>query len=255
MTAGDSDDLLEKADQHWLAVGLRMGLEQPEEARRLLARIERPWQADEAPVVVPGSSTDEMADPEPGAVAAERSMPAASMLLVRSATMSADQQAELGPGVVWGWTSRLTPAEVALMGRVVQQMLDEGAPPNAGRGFGIAWTDGVKLPVAALDRMFKEFVELEYAVASVIAGHEVATSSASGQRTLGGMLAGWFGRPDSGSAEAGSIIQGAGRPTQLGLVALWNAWVGVRFRASMPQATFELLVRPWATVIGPLPEA
>jgi hypothetical protein len=37
-------------------------------------------------------------------------------------------------------------------------------------------------------------------------------------------------------------------------VALWNAWVAVRYRTSIPQGTFDLLVKPWVTVVGPLPE-
>jgi hypothetical protein len=256
MTTGDGDDaILAQADQHWLAVGLRMGLEQPDDARRLLARIERPWQppvADSA-----GGAGDDPAD-EGGAPGhpGHPDLPATSMLLVRSATMPADQQAEVGPDIVWGWAARLSPAEVTLLGRVVQQMLDEGAPANAGRGFGIAWTEGVKLPVAALDLMFKQFVELETTVASVIAGRDIrAAAAASGTKSIGDMLGGWFGRPNSSSSATGAVIEGAGRPAQLGLVAMWNTWIGVRFRSSIPQPTFELLVKPWTTVIGSLPDA
>jgi hypothetical protein len=269
MTPRDDDALLAQADQHWLAVGLRMGLEQPDDARRILARIERPWQADATSagaLATDGTLAAEAhAAPKPGdetgtddvlaGLPDHPDMPATSMLLVRSATMPADQQAEVGPDIVWGWAARLSPAEVALLGRVVQQMLDEGAPANVGRGFGIAWTDGVKLPVAALDLMFKQFVELEHTVASVIAGRDIRASSTAGPRSIADTLAGWFGRPDSGSAQAGAVIEGAGRPAQLGIVAMWNTWVGVRFRASIPKQTFELLVRPWTTVVGPLPDA
>jgi hypothetical protein len=262
MATGDStDDLLAQADRHWLAVGLRLGLEQPAEARRLLARIERPWETAGAAAVAASGSSEVPAEPERDATedvdgdAGTRSIPAASMLLVRSATMPADQQAELGPEVVWGWAARLTPAEITLVGRVVQQMLDGGAPANVGRGFGIAWTDGVKLPASALDLMFKEFVELEQAVASVIAGRDLRLETSTRGKSVGDMLSGWFGRSDSGNAATGRVIEGAGRPAQLGLVALWNTWVGVRYRSSIPQPTFELLVKPWVTVVGPLPDA
>jgi hypothetical protein len=255
MTTGDGDDaLLAQADQHWLAVGLRMGLEQPDDARRILARIERPWQPAAATLDAPDEDAGPAAGDDPG-VLGHPDIPATSMLLVRSATMSADQQAEAGPDIVWGWAARLSPSQVTLLGRVVQQMLDGGAPANAGRGFGIAWSDGVKLPVAALDPMFKQFVQLERVVASVIAGRDVGASSVAAPKSIGDMFAGWFGKSDSGSAQVGGVIEGAGRPAQLGLVAMWNTWVGVRFRSSIPKPTFEMLVKPWTTVIGPLPEA
>jgi hypothetical protein len=252
MTADPDDDLLAAADQHWLAVGLRMGLEQPDDARRILARIERPWQT---PGPAPAGSAAAVAQPEPAPVPGHPDVTATSMLLVRSATMPADQQAEVGSEIVWGWAARLSPAEVTLLGRMVQQMLDEGASPNVARGFGIAWTEGVKLPISALDPMFKQFVELEHTVASVIAGRDIQASSAAGPKSIGDMFGGWFGRPSAASAQMGAVIEGAGRPAQLGIVAMWNAWVGVRFRASIPQQTYELLVKPWTTVIGALPEA
>ncbi len=177
------------------------------------------------------------------------------MLLTRSAGMSIDQLAEVGPDVVWGWVARLAPADITLLGRVVTQMLDEGAPADAGRGFGIAWSGGVKLPMREVDGLFKDFVDLEHTVAGVLAGRELRRAAYGESKSIATMLAGWFGRPDPGAREAGAVIETAGRPAQLGLVALWNAWAGMRYRASIPQATFEMLVKPWITVVGPLPEA
>jgi hypothetical protein len=268
MSHGESDDaLLAAADQHWLAVGLRMGLEQPDDARRLLARIERPWQgavatgasvsAETLAAVETPASAGEPDAGEPDADEPHHpDVVATSMLLVRSAHMSAAQIGELGPDIVWGWVARLAPSEISLIGRVVQQMLDEGATPNAGRGFGIAWTDGVHIPAAGLDGMFREFVDLEMAVASIFAGRDLRlTTPTPESKGLAGMLHGWLGRPDPSSAEVGNVIERAGKPAQMGLVALWNAWVGIRYRESIPDATFEMLVRPWTTVVGPLPSA
>ena len=59
----------------------------------------------------------------------------------------------------------------------------------------------------------------------------------------------------SGGCIEGAVIEAAGRPAQMGLVALWNVWAAMRYRASIPQGTFEMLVKPWITVVGPLPEA
>ena len=39
-----------------------------------------------------------------------------------------------------------------------------------------------------------------------------------------------------------------------GLVALWNVWMAMRYRTLIPQPTFDQLVHPWVTVVGPLPD-
>jgi hypothetical protein len=182
-------------------------------------------------------------------------VPVRSLILARSAAMSRAQQEESGPEVVFAWAGRLLPGEIAAIGRVVQQMLDDGAPNDVARGFGIAWTGGVKLPSGELEGMFKEFVDLQLTVASVLSGQDLRDlpplPSATG---LGGILHGWFGRPNPVSREADTVIERAGRNGQLALVALWNAWVGLRYRPLMPAATFEQLLHPWITVVGPVPE-
>ncbi len=56
-------------------------------------------------------------------------------------------------------------------------------------------------------------------------------------------------RPPSDSPD----FEASGEPGRLGLVALWNAWVAMRYRALIPGPTFALLTQPWETVVGPLP--
>jgi hypothetical protein len=57
-------------------------------------------------------------------------------------------------------------------------------------------------------------------------------------------------RPEQ--SPAASMVEQHGDLGRLGLIAAWNAWAALRYRALVPAPTFELLVRPWLTVIGPL---
>ena len=51
--------------------------------------------------------------------------------------------------------------------------------------------------------------------------------------------------------QVAAAIEAAGDPGRYGLVALWNAWMAMRYRSAMPAATFELLVRPLGDGGGP----
>ena len=53
----------------------------------------------------------------------------------------------------------LTPAEILLLGRVVHDMLGAGSSADIGRGFGLAWDAGVRLPRQDLKPMFREFTD------------------------------------------------------------------------------------------------
>ena len=61
-------------------------------------------------------------------------------------------------------------------------------------------------------------------------------------------------RTRPGESQAAGVIERAGAPGRRGLVALWNVWMAMRYRELIPAPTFELLVQPWVTVIGRLPE-
>jgi hypothetical protein len=103
--------------------------------------------------------------------------------------------------------------------------------------------------------MFREFADLEISVGSVLIGRDLrAQEPTPPSPGLGGLLDHLVlpkGRLDS---RAGEAINRSGDPGRRGLVALWNAWVAMRYRAIIPAPTFELLVRPWVSVVGPLPE-
>jgi hypothetical protein len=103
--------------------------------------------------------------------------------------------------------------------------------------------------------MFREFADLEISVGSVLIGRDLrAEEPKPPSRGLGGLFDHLVlpkGRLDS---QAGEAINRSGDPGRRGLVALWNAWVAMRYRAIIPAPTFELLVRPWVSVVGPLPE-
>ena len=71
---------------------------------------------------------------------------------------------------------------------------------------------------------------------------------------LVGGLACLFSPRAQGPSAVAAAIEAAGDPGRYGLVALWNAWMAMRYRSAMPAATFELLVRPWVTVVGRLPD-
>jgi len=240
----------------WLGMGIRLGLERPAEARRLLGLIEaRDADAVRAPSAEPAPEDPTPSTPGAGDVAedARVPVPVLSSLLARSAGLPPSEMPALGPDVVFGWASELTSAQVLWVGRVLMDMLAAGAPADAARGFGLAWDGGAKIPRHERDSMFSEFTDLELTVASVLAGRDLrAVTPAPKPRFTA--LAGLFGTRNAEQSAAGATLDGAGDPARRGLVALWNAWVAMRYRTLIPARTFELLTRPWVTVVGALPE-
>jgi hypothetical protein len=161
----------------------------------------------------------------------------------------------MAPDVVLGWVAGLTPAEIVSLGRVVGDMLAAGSPANLGRGFGLAWDDGVRLPRRERTAMFREFAELQVSVGGVLAGHELRTGEPAPQPGGIGAIFGMLVprvRPEE--SQAAAAVAAKGEAGRRGLVALWNVWVAMRYRSSIPRPLFELLVRPWVTVVGALPE-
>ena len=223
-------------DVHWLGIGIRLGLERPDEARQLLAMIDA---AAGTPAVEPPVDST--------------AVPVRSALLARDAAVPFAERASIGPNATFGWAAMLTRGEVQLLGRVVHEMLATGASADIGRGFGLAWDAGVRLPRRELDQLFREFTELEMTVASVLAGRDLRLEPSLGS-DRGGLLGQLIPRGRPGDAQAAAALESSGEPGKLGLVATWNAWMAMRYRGLIPSPTFELLVRPWVTVVGPLPE-
>ena len=247
-------DAREPADYRWLAIGMRLGLDRPEQARHLLEMIATPEAARTAPAAGDEAGGAGSGRPSTGGPGGSTGVPAASSLLARAAAMPPSDRANMGPEVTFGWAAGLTQREIRALGQVVQEMLTAGAPQDIGRGFGLAWNDGVKLPREELDAMFREFTELEITVGGVLAGRDLRVGEPAPRRGLGALLNPLLARGLPGQAEAGAAMESSGEPGRRGLVALWNAWVAMQYRARIPAPTFELLVRPWVTVVGPLPE-
>ena len=248
-------------DDRWLSFGLRLGLERPEQARHLLELIGAQEagpsalrEAEAGGVAVAGGTATE--DPTPDAPMVPAPVPARSSLLARSAALPSSDWASMGPDVVFGWAAMLTADELLSIGRFVQDMLAAGSPPDIGRGFGLAWQAGVRLPHHEVEAMFREFTELEITVGGVLAGRDLRMTGEPAPRPqgLGGLFESWMPRKNPVQSQAAATFERNGEPGQRGLVALWNAWVAVRYRTLLPPPTFELLVRPWVTIVGPLPE-
>jgi len=181
-------------------------------------------------------------------------VPARSSLLARSAKLPLSERASLGPDQVFGWVAATAPAEILLVGRVLHEMLRSGSPPEVGRAFGIAWNGGVRLPRRDQEAMIGEFADLEVTVGSVLAGRDLRAIRTAPKRGLAALFDFFPSRTRESDTQAFSAIELAGEPARLGLIALWNAWIAVRYRELIPRATFDMLVRPWVTVVGPLPE-
>jgi len=227
-------------DLRSLGLGLRLGLERPDRARRLLEMLG----AD-----VAAAAGDTATSPTQGET---DDVPVRSRLLARSALTTPSGKAEIDAEVVFGWASRLAPGEILAMGRAVEQMLADGAPSDVTRGFGIAWRAGAKIPLKSLDGMMGEFTQLELAVAGVLGGRDLASIAREEPKGRGGLLR--LRRSASPALhDADMILQQRGKPASLGLVALWNVWTAVRYRELIPAATFDLLVQPWISVVGRLP--
>jgi hypothetical protein len=113
----------------------------------------------------------------------------------------------------------------------------------------------VRLPQGDLEKLFREFVQLELTVGSVLEGRDLRIVDAPARpRGPGGILDAWLQHKDPRELQAAAALDRTGEPAHRGLVALWNVWMAMRYRTQMPPATFELLVRPWVTIVGPLPE-
>jgi hypothetical protein len=240
-------------DGHWLGLGLRLGLERPDDARRLLGLLES---RAAARAVTPGAGARADDAPADDAPAEDdgRSAPVVSLLLARSAALPPSEMAALGPGVVFGWAAELTAAQVLRIGAAVVEMMAEGASADIGRGLGLAWEGGARIPGPERDRLFREFTELEAAVAGVLTGRDLHTVEADDRRRGFGAFAQLFGTRSSGPSTVSAAIEAAGEPGRRGLVALWNTWMAMRYRSTIPDRTFELVVRPWVTVVGRLPD-
>jgi hypothetical protein len=255
LPGGDPAAALETVDDRWLAAGIRLGLTRPDQARvllELIANRESIDGADAAPMDAP-RVPDETAASDVGED--PPAIPVASALLARAAALPPSEWARLGPDVVFGWVARLTTAEILRIGRVVGEMLAAGSSPDVERGFGLAWTAGVRVPRPELDVMLEEFTDLEITVGRILAGGELGASYRPEPRQG---LAAWFGdwmpRTRPGETQAAGVIERNGEPGRRGLVALWNVWMAMRYRELIPAPIFDQLVQPWVTVIGRLPD-
>ena len=239
-------------DYRWLCIGMRLGLERPGHARHLLELIAA---ADGVSAAAPeGDLGGRAADPGDASADEEVATPAASRFLSRSAALPVSEMAVVGPDVVFGWVAELTSAQVLRIGAVVIDMLAEGAPADVGRGFGLAWDGGARIPRLERDTLFEDFTQLEVAVAEVLTGRDLRPVDAAPRPHGFGAFAQLFAPRTQGPSAVAAAIEAAGEPGRHGLVALWNAWMAMRYRSATPAPTFELLVRPWVTVVGRLPD-
>jgi hypothetical protein len=157
--------------------------------------------------------------------------------------------------VTFGWVVRLAPDRILLLGRVVGEMLAAGAPPDVGRGFGITWSAGARVPRHELEAMVQEFTELEITVGGIIAGRDLRKGPpAAKPQGIAAWLGDWKPRMRPEESQAAEAIERKGDEGRRGLVALWNVWMAMRYRTLIPQPTFDQLVHPWVTVVGPLPD-
>ncbi len=244
---GGGDSAPDSEDYRWLGIGMRLGLERPGHARHLLELVGA-RNADAA-------AADLAAGADPAAADPGSTGPVLSLLLARSAALPRSEMTAVGPGVVFGWADELTSAQVRAIGGVVTAMLAEGVTADVGRGFGLAWDGGARIPGPERDALFDDFTQLQVAVAGVLVGRDLRSVEVAPRPHGFGAFAQLFGtRAASGPSPAAAAIDAAGEPGRRGLVALWNTWVVMRFRPSIPGPTFELLTRPWVTVVGRLPD-
>lgn len=242
-------------DYRSLSVGLRLGLERPERARTLLALISAQEDAPAVPQdgdagVVSGAGGQATDDSQ-----GTGSIPVASALLARAAALPASSRTSAGPAVAFGWAARLAPEEVLLLGRMVGEMLAAGAPQDIGRGFGITWSAGVRVPRRELEAMVQELTELEITVGGILAGRDLRMGPpAAAPSGIAAWLGDWRPRTRPEESQAAEVLDRNGDAGRRGLVALWNVWMAMRYRTLIPQPTFDLMVQPWVTVVGPLPD-
>jgi hypothetical protein len=91
----------------------------------------------------------------------------------------------------------------------------------------------------------------------VLAGRELRTEGEPAQRPrgFGALVRSWAPRKVPGESQAAAALERSGEPGQRGLVALWNVWMAMRYRAALPQETFDLLIHPWVAIVGQLPKS
>lgn len=258
----------EAVDYRWLGIGLRIGLERPERARHLLELIGRrgqggvaatlpeagtsPGDVDAAPADGDAAPAGAAVDDSSGALA----VPVRSLLLARAAALPSSAREGLGPEVTFGWVARLTAGEILSIGRVVGEMLAAGSPANVGRGFALTWDAGVRVPSSERNALFREFTALEVTVGGILVGRDLrGPGPAREPRGFAALFGQLVPQSPPENAQAAAALEQRGEPARRGLVALWNAWVAMRYRSRIPQPVFDLLVRPWVTVIGALPDA
>lgn len=266
----------EPAERYWLRAGIALGLSQPGRAALLLAGLEAGTAATTA--VTPdarleaAAATTEATAVDGGGAAAEADLgtiddgagpaaedtaadpnevPVRSLLLARSAALPASTPA----ATVFGWVAQLTPYEIRRLGLVVTDLLAGGAPRDLERGFALAWSAGAHLPREDLRGLFTRFSELELAVCSVLGGRDLLSIVRSPETGVGAMLSAIVRRPDPAGNEASMILDREGDAGRRALVAIWNAWVALRYRDLIAPPLFEQLVQVWVAVVGRVPEA
>ena len=223
------------AETRWLRVGLRIGLGRPALAGRLL----------------------ELTDPGPSEDAGDEESVAArsvvSSLLARSAALLPAERRGVGPDVVFGWATQLRAAEVLALGQALQGQLAAGSKANLGKAYGIAWDDGARIPGDEREGLMADFVALQEAVGTALAGRDLREAEpAPASVGLAGILDRWVRGAQHERSPAAAMVEQHGDLGRLGLIAAWNAWAALRYRALVPAPTFELLVQPWVTVVGPV---
>ena len=241
-------------DRGWLRTGIRLGLEQPERARAILELLGTTDPGPAVPLDQDAQRQPRADDAADGVEDPSPRIPVAAALLARASALPQAERDEAGPEVAFGWVTRLTPEQILQLGGIVGEMLAAGSPPDIGRGFGLTWTAGVRVPRPDLETMLGEFTELEITVGGILAGHDLR-SGAPPPRPQG--LAAWFGdwlpRTRRDESEAAGVIDRSGEPGRRGLIALWNVWMAMRYRTIIPKSTFDLMVHPWVAVVGPIP--
>ncbi len=265
----------EPGERYWLRVGIALGLRQPGRAALLLGGLEagaaesasgrtaagpHKEEAEPSPTTI-GDQTDEMpareaaghssADsPAADSTADPDEAPVRSRLLARSATLPASA----APATVFGWVEQLSPLEIRRLGLAVTELIARGGPRDLERGFGLAWSAGTRLPHEDLRRLFGRFGELELAVCGVLGSRDLLSITRPPENGVAALLSVFVQRASPAATEASAILEREGEPAKRGLIAIWNAWVALRYRELIGPPLFEQLVEPWVTVLGRLPE-
>jgi hypothetical protein len=264
----------EPSDRYWLRLGITLGLRQPGRASLVLgvleagaaahdpapslgvtagaaagakpATVDRRAAADAVTAIeLEGSSTDGDGPADPNEV------PVRSLLLSRSASLPASTD----PVTVFGWVGQLSALEIRRLGNVVTELLAGGAFRDLERGFGLAWSAGARLPREDLRGLFGRFGELELAICGVLGGRDLLSIARPPENSVGVVLSVFVRRSNPAVTEASAILEREGEPARRGLVAIWNAWVALRYRDLIAPPLFEQLVGAWVAVVGPVPGA